>query len=254
MSFNLTIKSLEYWLRKPEFNIPKIGLTRAEVEDEQYKLMEANNRILGRSFHHTFGMWFQKWGRIPTPQEFIAMQMKDIKKNYQNQAWRRNHKVTFNLTPIVEKGLKQRLLRSYISFINELHTELQIQEIYPKVEISRNDELDFSGIDIQATDKKRNVVHNIHITKNSVYAIDFLFKKEGKFLEFRGYNNKLWAVPCWKKSTHPIYKERDFSGHVFLLYDPKSSDSTKVINGYPLFKEEYIKNKLEANYVRKKGA
>lgn len=250
MAFNLTLKSLEHWLRQPEFRLPRIVITIQEQKDTQYQLMESNNRILGRSFHHTFSMWYQKWHRIPTPQEFIAMQLNDIKKNYKNGAWRRNHKVIFDWTPIVEKGIKQRLLRSYISFINELHTELLIKELYPKANILRNDELDFAGIDIQVLDKKRNVTHDIHVTKNSTYAIDFLFKKEGKSLEFRGYTKNIWAKPYWIKSTHPIYRERCFCGHVFLLYDTKSSYSTRIVNGYPLFRKEYIENKLEANAIR----
>lgn len=254
MSFNLTVHALEFWLNQPEYALPKIIMTRTETADNNYKLMEANNRILGRSFHHTFSKWFKTYNRIPTPQEFIAMQMADVKKNYNTPAWKRNHKVTFQWTATVEKGIKQRLLRSYISFINEIHTELMVQDLYPKVTIQRSDELDYSGIDILAIDSKAKVKHQIHITKNSPYAIDFLFKKEGKELSFRRLQNKLWAYPCWNNTNHSIYSKRDFRGHVFLLYDNHETYSTKIVNGYPLFKREYILNKLETNKRLKIGA
>lgn len=254
MSFNLTVHALEFWLQQPEYALPNISMTRAETNDSNYKLMESNNSILGRSFHHTFSKWYKSYKRIPTPQEFIAMQMNDVKKNYNTPAWRRNHKATFQWTATVEKGIKQRLLRSYVSFINEIHTELMIQDLYPRVTIQRSDELDYSGIDILAVDSKIKVTHEIHITKNSPYAIDFLFKKEGKELCFRRLQNKLWAYPCWNKINHSIYSKRNFKGHVFLLYDNHETYSTKIINGYPLFKKEYILNKLDTNCYLKVGA
>lgn len=247
MDFKLNTAKLECWLRKKEYKIPAIKMTYDEVNDVNYKKMESNNRILGRSFHHTFEKWFRKYGRIPTPQEFVAMQMVDIKKNYANEMWKKKYNISFQWTPIVEKGIKQRLLRSYKSFINELHTELSIIELFPNIRIERSDELDYSGIDILAIDRKTKVQHKIHITKASEYAIDFLFKKEGKELQFRGYQNKMWAVPIWKRNTHSIYKERNFKGHTFFLYTETPSDDVKVINGYPLFTKNFIKNKLEVN-------
>lgn len=254
MSFNLTTGKLEYWLKQAEYKIPQIKMTREEMADVNYKKMEQNNRILGRSFHHTFEKWFRKWGRIPTPQEFIAMQMQDVRKNYENESWKKRYNINFQLTETVEKGIKQRLLRSYISFINELHTELTIQECFPNVTIERNDELDYSGIDLLVIDKKNHVEHKIHITKNSEYAVDFLFKKEGRAIEFRGYQNKLWAVPVWKRNNHSIYKDRSFKGHTFFLYSNCNNEETRVVNGYPLFKKEFIMNKLLVNVELKKGA
>lgn len=250
MAFNLTVKSLEGWLYRPEYKPHRIQLTKEELSTKDVVEMEKHNRVLGRSFHHTFDKWFKKWKRIPTPQEFIAMQMEDVRKNFDSPAWRRNHRINFQLTPVVEKALKGRLLRSYVSFINELHTELVIKELYPKATIDRGTELDFEGIDLLVHDSNKAVSHKIHITKNSVYAIDFLFKKEGKKLEFRGYNNKLWAVPVWKKVNHAIYEDRDFSGHIFLLYNSTADYSTRVVNGYYLFTRDYIKTKLEANILR----
>lgn len=247
MHFKLNTTRLEYWLRHREYTLPAIRMTYDEINDIEYRKMESNNRILGRSFHHTFEKWYRHWKRIPTPQEFVAMQMQDIRKNYENEAWKKRYKVNFRWTPTVEKGIKQRLLRSYKSFINELHTELSIMEIYPHIEIERSDELDFSGIDILAIDRKNNVQHKIHITKASEYAIDYLFRKEGKELTFRGYQNKLWAVPTWKKNNHSIYRERSFKGHTFFLYSDAPTDDVKVVNGYPLFTKPFIKNKLEVN-------
>lgn len=254
MSFNLTTHRLEYWLKQAEYRIPKIVMSRAEMLDSNYIKMEKNNRILGRSFHHTFEKWFKKWGRIPTPQEFIAMQMQDVKKNYNNEGWKRRYRINFEWTTTVEKGIKQRLLRSYISFINEIHTELIIKESFPYVDIQRSDELDFAGIDLLVIDRKHGVKHKIHITKNSEYAVEYLFKKEGKSIEFRGYQSKLWAVPVWKRNNHSIYKDRNFSGHTFFLYSNSSNGETRVVNGYPLFTKEYVKNKLLVNIELKKGA
>lgn len=254
MTFNLSVNKLEYWLKQAEYRIPQIKMTRTEMADENYIKMEQNNRILGRSFHHTFEKWFKKWGRIPTPQEFVAMQMQDVRKNYENESWKRRYKINFQWGQVVEKGIKQRLLRSYISFINELHTELTIQECFPNVTIERNDELDYSGIDLLVIDKKNGVNHKIHITKNSEYAVDYLFKKEGRAIEFRGYQTKVWAVPVWKRSNHSIYKDRSFRGHTFFLYGNSANDETKIINGYPLFKKEFIINKLLVNVELRKGA
>lgn len=251
MSFNLTVQSLESQLKKASYALPNIRLTREEQKDENYQAMEASNGILGRSFHSAFKAYHKEHGRIPTPKEFIDMQMKEVRENFGSVQWRNSHRINYILTDIVEKGIKQRLLRSYVSFINELHTELLIQETYPNIKIERNLELDYAGIDILANDKKRNVTHEIHITKNSPHAVQYLFKKEGKELVFEREESKLWAYPRWEHINHPVYSKRDFTGHVFLLYDAHGTFTTKVINGYPLFRKSYIINKLEANYFRK---
>lgn len=245
MKINMTKFQLERWLRLKEYSIPAIKMTKAERNDTEYEKMENNNRILGRSFHHSFEKWYKKYKRIPTPQEFVAMQMQDIRKNYANEGWKRKYKINFQWTPIVEKGIKQRLLRSYKSFINELHTELMIKELYPTYGVIRNDELDYSGIDLLVRDRKNNIDHKIHITKNSDYAIGFLFRKEGKELKFRGYGSKLFARPTWKRINNSLCSQRDFTGHTFLLYTDAPNDAVKVINGYPLFRESHIKMKID---------
>lgn len=245
MELNMTKFQLERWLELKEYSLPNITMTKAETQDSEYIKMEKNNRILGRSFHHSFERWFKKYRRIPTPQEFIAMQMLDIKKNYANEGWKRKYKVTFRWTATVEKGIKQRLLRSYKSFINEIHTELIIKELYPSYQIVRNDELDYSGIDLLVIDRKNNINHKIHITKNSEYAIDFLFKKEGKKVEFRGYGSNMFARPIWKGINHSEYKRRSFKGHTFFLYADAPNDYIRVVNGYPLFKETYVRMKID---------
>lgn len=249
MNYKLTRTQLEYWLRQKEYTVPNTKLSYSEMKNPDVKKMERHNRILGRSFHHTFEIWFKKWKRIPTPQEFTAMQMQDLKKNFNCDAWKRNQRVDFELSPIVEKAIKCRILRSYISFINEIHTELTIKELFPNCEVIRNDELDFAGIDLLVKDKKHKVEHKIHITKDSEYAIDFLFRKEGKLLEFRGYESKLYARPCWKRTKHAIYKDRSFKGHTFFLYNTKANPNVKLVNGYPLFTDSFIKNKLEVNVM-----
>lgn len=245
MILNINRIQLEGWLRLKEYSIPAWKVTYSEQKDSEYIKMEKNNRVLGRSFHHSFEKWYKQYKRIPTPQEFVALQMKDVRKNYNNEGWRKKYKINFQWTPIVEKGIKCRLLRSYKSFINELHTELMIKDLYPKCDIIRDDELDFSGVDLLVRDRKNKIDHNIHITKNSDYAIDFLFKKEGKELEFRGYKSKLYAKPRWKKVNHSLYCDRDFTGHTFLFYSENESEYVKKINGYPLFKESYIKMKID---------
>ena len=243
----LNTTRLEFLLKQKAYRIPNIRMTKAEQKDPNYRLMEQNNRVLGRSFHHTFDKAHKMLGRIPTPQEFIAFQMKDVKKSYASEVWRVRNNVCFKWTETVEKGIKQRLLRSYISFINERHTELSILEIYPNFVIKRSDKLDYAGIDLVALDYKHRVSHKLHITKNSEYAIDFLFKKEGKQLDFKQEKGQMFARPKWTKINHQIYKERDFTGHTFLLYDEVESDSTKIVNGYALFKKQYLINKIQTN-------
>lgn len=254
--YGLTTASLEHWLRQREYTIQPVRLTAREVADANLKAMEKNNRVLGRSFHHTFDKWYKQFKRIPTPQEFMALQLKDIRANFSNTAWKRNNNIKFTWTDTVEKGIKNRILRSYKSFIIELHTELLISELFPKYQIMRDGELDYSGIDLLVKDRKNKVDHFLHITKNGEYAIDYLFKKEGRSLEFRGYGESLWARPEWKKSNHAIYSNRSFTGHTFLLYDEsgKGCGSCKLVNGYPLFTDEYIKYKLEVNKTLRAGA
>lgn len=247
-------ETLESYLKQPEYKIIPIILTAEERKDSDYLAMELSNRVLGRSFHHTFEKWLGDCGRIPTPKEFIESQLEDVRKDFNNEEWKINNRITFDLTPTVLKGLNHRLLRSYISFINELHTTCLIQELFPHVKIERNDLLDFEGIDILVIDDEFKTTHNIHITKNSASAIDNLFKKEGKFLEFRGYQTKLWAVPKWKKLSHNIYSERNFEGHTFLLYSSFENDETLILNGYPLFKDKYIMTKLGIRNNLHKGA
>ena len=251
MDYKLTTSILEGWLRRKEYRCPYFRMTASEMADSGYIQMERCNRVLGRSFHHTFEKWFKGYKRIPTPNEFVALQMMDIEKKFNTPSWKSSHKISFNLTPIVKKGMKNRLLRSYKSFINELHTKCLIKELYPKLEIESNGNLDYEGIDILAINNKKGYSHKIHITRASEYAIDFLFKKEGKRLEFRGYDGCVFAKPVWEKISHSIYQQRDFRGHTFFLYSEQSNNSdVRVVNGYPLFTKQYIVTKIEADNIR----
>ena len=245
---SLTVKRLEGYLRLKEYRIPEIKLTSQDINEENFKKMEQANRIMGRNFHHAFEIWYKQFKRIPTPQEFLVLQLQDLKNNMKNPSWRAKNYANFEFTPAVEKGIKHRILRSYKSFIIELHTVLAVQEIFPDLKVITNAELDFAGVDLLVKDHKNKIEHSIHITKASEYAIDFLFKKEGRSLTFRGYGSKLYARPKWTNINHCIYKHRDFTGHTFLLYYTQGQyEIMQYINGYPLFRMEYIKYKLDVN-------
>lgn len=249
----ISTEYLEYFLRRVEYKPLNIHMTAQEMADPNYVKMEKNNMVLGRSFHDTFQKWHKEFKRIPTPQEFIARQMTDIRKNFECPEWRRNKHINFELNAVVEKGIKQRLERSYISCINEIHTACIISREFPHLTIERAKDLDYSGVDILAIDRKNRIEHKIHITKNSPYAIDFLFKKEDKELTFKN-EGKCWNTPKWKHLNHRVYSKRDFKGHMFLLYSAHNDDRTKIVNGYPLFRDEFIINKIKVNTMLGIGA
>lgn len=245
MKINIQSEDLINILKKEEYKPKHQHLTKQELEDKEYLRMEESNCLFSIKELTLIEDYFEKYNRLITPTEFTELCYNHILSKLLN----REIPITFNWNKAVEKGLKNRLLRTYISFIIELHTCLLLKEMFPESEIIKSAELDLQGIDILL--KEKSIEHKIHITKHSPYAIDYLLKKEGLKIEFKKEDGKLYSRPIHSKVQNEKYAHRDFSGHTFLLYDGFNSDTTQKINGYFLFRKEYLLNKIQVDTLRK---
>lgn len=245
MKINIQIEDLLSTLKKEEYKPKHLHLTKKELEDKQYIRMEQYNGLFIAKELTLIEDYFEKYGKLITPNKFIELCYNQIlKKILSGEIY-----IPFNWNKAVKKGLKNRLLRTYISFINEIHTCLLLKELFPETEIIKSAELDLQGIDIVM--KEKDIEHKIHITKHSPYAIDYLLKKEGLKIEFKHENGKLYSRPIHLKIASEKYSHRDFAGHIFLLYDAFNSDTTQKINGYFIFRKEYLLNKIQVDTFRK---
>lgn len=237
----LTTAKIERTLARPEYTTlghwDKTQLTLAEkAQVNKYESVTS----FGSEIANLFEDMMNKLGHIPTQKDYIA---KGVELTV--QWWLQNSKSNIKLqgtpfTPIIQKACEQRLARTWISNIVEIHTKLLIQETLPDYTVFSHDLLDLvAGVDLVLEEKhtgdsdpKR---YYIHIFKNTTWGMKSFKQKEKRGGLYKG--KKFLKYP------------RNFDGDVILAYEWNTSTehvSTKFINGVPLFKQDFIEWKFQA--------
>ncbi len=166
-------------------------------------------------------------GRIPTQAEFIKKGVFLTKEWWAAQTLRRNYQIYgVSWDKTIEQACKDRLGRSYLSIVNELHTTYLLKELFPAAKIITDDLLDLvMGVDIVMEYKSKRLY--FHVYKNSYWGKKAFISKEKR----GGMKNQ--------EGTYIKYR-RNFRGDISLMYDTFNSDTTRIVNGIPLFTEDYI--------------
>lgn len=144
--------------------------------------------------------------------------------------WIKENRPDILITPVLREACKLRLTRTYMSKCIELHLEAVIKEHLPHMTIKTYPLIDsVMGVDIILEDDKKR--YYVHVTSNTPFAQKMLLEKENR----GGYR---------VGKTYVRYS-RDFTGDIILRYDIHTeSDTTMIVNGFPLFKPEYIADRF----------
>lgn len=151
-------------------------------------------------------------------------------------AYIKENKPKIVLSYLAKQSLSQRLARTYLSKVIELHLNCIIAEQMPHMTIRTSPLLDsVMGIDLILEDDTKR--YYVHVTSNSPFAQKMLIDKENR----GGYKVGNAFVPY----------SRDFSGDLVLRYNNRTSHTTKMVNGMPLFDSGYIKNRFLLAEIQK---
>jgi hypothetical protein len=129
------------------------------------------------------------------------------------------------ITDTIKEACKLRLTRTYMSKVIELHLDCIIAEELPHMTAKTFSMMDsVMGVDIVLEDDKKR--YYVHVTSNTPFAEKMLKQKENR----GGY----------KLGSTFISYSRDFTGDLILRYDLSESESTQMVNGFPLFNPEFV--------------
>ena len=225
---NLTVDQLEMALQKPEY-MAVDSIKFGKLTRKQKSEISTVEKVTG--FGHTVGDSFesliQKLGRVPTQKEYSENSLAKIK------AWWTVETAGIEWSDTVEQAVYNRQLRSYSSHLVELHTLLAVRELFPDWQVYCTDSIDLlMGVDLVVETKQKRLY--IHIFKNTQSAFQAFRRKENR-------GGRKDSAGKFKKF------KRDFTGDKSLQYDwsqSQCSESTKFINGNPVFKKDYLFTQL----------
>lgn len=233
----LTAERLERILEKEQYRTIPFW-DRSTLSEEEKKQVSKFESItsFGGTIANLFEDMMNSLGYVPTQREYV---MKGIEIT---QDWwfdnRNNPKVKgLPFNTVVRKACAERLARTWVSNIVELHTRLLIKDTMPHLKVYTHDLLDLvAGVDLVVEDDVKR--YYVHIFKNTSWGMKAYQQKQKRGGLFKG--------------NQFIRYQRDFNGDIALAYewDTRTDHSTtKFINGIPLFKSEFIEWKF--NIIKK---
>lgn len=226
-TLDLTVDQLEVVLAQPEYELQPHNVINGK---HNQSIMHTVERVTG--FGIDMGSAFEALlltlGRVPTQQEF-----NDYCLSVAQIFWEKSNPEGIAWDDAVAQAVTNRNYRCYISQVVELHCTLLLKELFPDWGIYSSDALDnLLGVDLVVETETKRLY--LHIFKNSKYSF-LAFRKK----QYRGGT---------KDSNGKFRKfNRNFDGDKVLMYEGKpesSSETTKHINGMPLFKAEWLENQL----------
>lgn len=228
----MTSERLERILAKPEYQTQPFWDRNKLTPEEKAQVNQFESiTSFGGSLANLFEDMMNQLGHIPTQKEYIE---KGIGITQEWLIDNRKHPKVKGLpfNQVVRKACAERLARTWVSNIVEIHTKLLIQETLPNHKVFTHDLLDIvAGVDLVVEDSDRR--YYVHIFKNTEWGMKAFKQKEKRGGLFKG-----------KKF---IKYKRNFSGDVILAYEwdtRTDHTSTKFINGIPLFKKDFIEWKF----------
>ena len=171
-----------------------------------------------------FWTFEEKYNKIASQDEYVEAYKHYSFQYLKNKSWYDNDKDKEFITRCIE----WRADRAYKSNLIELMTVKQLEML--GYQVFRHKYIDvIMGVDLVAV--KDGKCWYIHITKDSDYSRRKMFDKGS-------YTSK-----TIDKKNFRFH--RDFTGHVKFLYSCDESKNNTIENGLPLFRNDYVLDKLD---------
>lgn len=225
-TIKFTATMIEELLSTKEY-APVERLNKRDLTQEQFKEVQTLEDIsfLGQDIITLFDTMIYELGTLPTQSQYCDKGV-DLAVSFLNA-----ERPSYKVTPLIKEAIKLRLTRTYMSKVVELHFEAMMAEELPHVTVKSFPLLDsVMGVDfILETKVKR---YYAHITSDTKMAMDMIKRKE----KGGGYQVGSAKIPY----------SRDFDGDLILKYNVREDTaSTKIVNGFPLFKADFIQWELD---------
>ncbi|MEH7117197.1 hypothetical protein V7128_07215 [Neobacillus vireti] len=221
MTVTLTSKQIEELLALEEYK-PVARMSKQDLTDEQKADVRTVEEVVsfGQELIDLFDWLVESKETLPTQKQYVDCGINKMLK------WFADNRPDVEVTHIMVEACKLRLTRTYMSRVIELHFEAVVREYLPHLTIIKLPLVDaVMGVDLIVEDQEKR--YYIHITSNTPMAQRMLKEKESR----GGY----------RMGSAFIKYSRDFSGDLMLKYDIHSeSDTTMIINEFPLFKPEFV--------------
>jgi hypothetical protein len=196
------------------------------AEEKQLKYKYENDLYIPEIVTLFYDM-SEKMNKIPTQNEYVDEYIRITMIQLTKKDWYDPFRKDFFLDCII-----WRADRSYKSNLVEIMTAGQLE--LKGYKVFRHLYIDYVlGVDLVAV--KDDKCWYIHVTKDSKWARDKVFKKG----TYRNYT----------VNGQKIVFQRDFKKHVQFLYDCESSDKNIINNGLPLFRHDYVLKKLDDEHA-----
>ncbi|MGG1757723.1 hypothetical protein ABEQ76_10405 [Bacillus velezensis] len=226
MTVQLDRKEIERLLAQEEYK-PIERLDKSTLGAEEKAQVREVEQVVsfGQEIIELFDWFLEHQGTLPTQKQYVNSGINKM------LAWFATNKPEVEVTTVMVEACKLRLTRTYMSKVIELHFEACLRENVPHLKIISHPLIDsIMGVDIVAEDDAKR--YYIHITSNTPMARKMLREKEK-----RG---------GLRVGNAFIKYNRDFTGDLMLMYDiHEESDTTKIVNGFPLFRPEFIVWRLD---------
>lgn len=199
-----------------------------------------NVRTFGVEITELFDKLFTEYGRLPTQREYIAAGMPICKAYWEDNRYSESIN-GYPFTKGVEMGITDRLARTYSSKVVEMHLELMLQDMGYKV--LSHPVIDMvMGVDMIVQDEYAR--YYLHVT-TSVRGHDaaeknVMQKEKRGHLEVEGEKYRYY---------------RNFKQDCIIVFETGRKlpyQSTKWVNGHPLFYREYVDHYMAAKRLGNK--
>ena len=224
----LSVTDIEDMISRPEYatvpTAPRATLSDKDIKDVQ---QFENINSFGAEVADLFEDLCDELHRIPTQAEYVDKGVELTEVWWMRAMLKHNPLIAgIKLEGAVLQACKDRLARGYLSLVNEVHTMALVKQLFPTARVISHDILDLvMGVDLVVEYSGKRLY--IHVYKNSYWGVKAFHRKEKR----GGMRNKQGEFVKYRRS---------FKGDVCLLYDSCDSDTTKHINGIPVFTEDYI--------------
>lgn len=242
-NLNLSVSQLEELLGRPDYKAYK-RLDYSQVPEHLLDGVHKMDSVVsfGQEAIDLFDKLMTDLDRLPTQKEYIEAGL-PIYQAFWAENQYTNQKINgYPFTKGVELGCKDRLARTYLSKVVELHLELLLKDL--GFTVKTHPLLDsIMGVDLIVEDGVKR--HYVHVT-TSKHGISGA-EKSVKLKEKRG-NFTVGSV--WVKYG------RDFKGDCILCYEsttPLNDGSTKWINNIPLFNRDFLEQYFAMKRLGKSG-
>lgn len=136
---------------------------------------------------------------------------------------------------------------AYKSNLAEVGLKLLCEQMFEeKYRVVADEKSDFIlGVDVVLLHTEKDVAHYLHVTKDTIFAMDKLSRKSSK--EVTVIDDRVEDKFNWPDAQLRQHR-RKFNNHVLCLYSDGNTFENNTINGVYIFNKKYIKELVEDNF------